>query len=76
MRELRQGLVRICAWTKQVYIGGKWIQTDEFLSEHIHLDLTHGISTDGAALFLKEVEEYSQQLKKQESESELQVPAS
>ena len=43
IQKLRNGLVRICAWTKRIYHEGRWISTDEFLSEHLQLNLTHGI---------------------------------
>ena len=52
--KLRKGLLKICAWTKRIEIDGRWIPVDEFLSEHLHLKLTHGMSVEGARLFQKE----------------------
>jgi PAS domain S-box-containing protein len=52
--KLRKGLLKICAWTKRVEIDGHWIPVDEFLSDHLHLKLTHGMSVEGARLFQKE----------------------
>ena len=52
--KLRQGLLKICAWTKRIEINGRWIPVDEFLSDHLHLKLTHGMSIEGARLFQKE----------------------
>lgn len=52
--QLRQGLLKICAWTKRIEIDGRWIPVDEFLSDHLHLKLTHGMSVEGARLFQKE----------------------
>jgi PAS domain S-box-containing protein len=52
--KLRQGLLKICAWTKRIEIDGRWIPVDEFLSDHLHLKLTHGMSVEGARLFQKE----------------------
>jgi PAS domain S-box-containing protein len=52
--KLRKGLLKICAWTKRIEIDGRWIPVDEFLSDHLHLKLTHGMSVEGARLFHKE----------------------
>lgn len=52
--KLRKGLLKICAWTKRIEIDGRWIPVDEFLSDHLHLKLTHGMSVEGARLFQKE----------------------
>ena len=52
--KLRKGLLKICAWTKRIEIDGRWISVDEFLSDHLHLKLTHGMSVEGARLFQKE----------------------
>ncbi len=51
---LRKGLLKICAWTKRIEIDGRWIPVDEFLSDHLHLKLTHGMSVEGAQMFQKE----------------------
>jgi len=42
----------ICAWTKQIRIGDKWIPVEQFLEEHLGLCMTHGIS-EGAMDNLK-----------------------
>jgi PAS domain S-box-containing protein len=52
--QLRKGLLKICAWTKRIEIDGQWIPVDDFLSNHLHLKLTHGMSVEGARLFQKE----------------------
>jgi len=52
--KLRQGMLKICAWTKRIEIDGRWIPVDEFLSDHLHLKLTHGMSIEGARFFQKE----------------------
>jgi PAS domain S-box-containing protein len=52
--QLRNGLLKICAWTKRIEIDGRWIPVDEFLSDHLHLKLTHGMSVEGARLFHKD----------------------
>lgn len=43
---LRQQIYTVCAWTKRILYEGKWISTDQFLTEHLHLNLTHSISED------------------------------
>ncbi|HKP03246.1 MAG TPA: PAS domain S-box protein [Chthoniobacterales bacterium] len=52
--KLRKGLLKICAWTKRIEIDGRWISVDEFLSDHLHLKLTHGMSVEGQRIFQKE----------------------
>jgi len=52
----RQGLVTICAWTKQVQHEGSWIPIDEFLSKHLKLNLTHGICDEAMDAFNAEIE--------------------
>jgi PAS domain S-box-containing protein len=51
IEELRNGLLKICAWTKRIQIEGRWISVDEFLREHLHLNLTHGMSVEGGRIF-------------------------
>lgn len=46
IEELRAGLLTICAWTKRIQHNGRWMGVDEFLSKHLRLNLTHGISED------------------------------
>jgi PAS domain S-box-containing protein len=46
LNELRDKLVTICAWTKQIRHDGVWMSTEEFLADHLNLSLTHGISDD------------------------------
>jgi PAS domain S-box-containing protein len=48
---LRKGLVTVCAWTKRIEVNGTWLTVDEFLTQHLDLKLTHGISQDAAKLF-------------------------
>jgi PAS domain S-box-containing protein len=51
--KLRKGLLKVCAWTKRIEIDGRWISVDEFLSDHLHLKLTHGMSVEGERIFQK-----------------------
>jgi PAS domain S-box-containing protein len=51
IQELRKQLVKVCAWTKRIQINDRWISVDEFLRNHLHLNLTHGMSIEGARLF-------------------------
>ncbi len=44
IRKLQSGLQTVCAWTKQIKVGEKWMTPEEFLRSQLHLDLTHGIS--------------------------------
>src|ERR1700737_4402830 len=47
IQRLQRGLLKVCAWTKRIELNGKWIPIDEFLSNHLHLKLTPGVSVEG-----------------------------
>src|SRR6202048_2935895 len=47
IQRLQRGLLKVCAWTKRIEVNGKWIPIDEFLSKHLHLNLTPGMSVKG-----------------------------
>jgi hypothetical protein len=51
IRKLQDGLQVVCAWTKQVKVGEEWMTADEFLANHLHLKVTHGISPEAARQF-------------------------
>ena len=51
---LRQGLVTVCSWTKRIQHEGRWMTMDEFLKDHLHLKLTHGISAEAAEQMVAE----------------------
>lgn len=44
---LQNEIVRVCAWTKQVEVDGKWIPIDHYLAKHLGLKVSHGISEKG-----------------------------
>jgi PAS domain S-box-containing protein len=51
IKRLRQGLLKVCAWTKRIEVDGRWIPIDEFLSGYLHLKLTPGMSDEAVRLF-------------------------
>ena len=53
IKKLRAGLLKVCAWTKRIEVDGQWVSIEEFLSEHLHLQLTHGMSEEAVRLFGK-----------------------
>jgi hypothetical protein len=55
-RELQGHLQVMCAWTKRVQVEGKWISVDEFLTDHLQIHLTHGISPEAARQLLDEAQ--------------------
>lgn len=54
IQRLQQSLIKVCAWTKRIEVDGRWLTVDEFLKDHLRLQLTHGISIEGARLFKDE----------------------
>jgi hypothetical protein len=51
IRKLQDGLQVVCAWTKQIKVDDKWMSAEEFLTTQLHLNLTHGMSPEGARKF-------------------------
>lgn len=47
---LQNEIVRVCAWTKQVQVDGRWIPIDHYLAQHLGLKVSHGISEEGLAM--------------------------
>ncbi len=53
IERLRSGLLKVCAWTKRIEVDGRWLPIEDFLSECLHLRLTHGMSEEAVRLFGK-----------------------
>jgi hypothetical protein len=47
-------LLTICMWTKQVRVNGEWISVEDYLTKHVGLSLSHGISKEAAEQILSE----------------------
>jgi PAS domain S-box-containing protein len=54
IKRLRRGLLKVCAWTKRIEVDGRWVSIEEFLSQYLQLQLTHGMSDEAVRLFGKE----------------------
>ena len=50
VKRVQERLLKICTWTKRIYVDGKWITVDKFLTEHLHLKLTPTTSVQGGPL--------------------------
>lgn len=50
IKRLQERLLKICTWTKRIYVDGKWISIDEFLTRNLHLKVTPGTSVQGGPL--------------------------
>ena len=46
----------ICAWTKRIRVEDKWMTIEEFLRDHLHIKLSHGISPEAKDKLVKEGE--------------------
>jgi K+-sensing histidine kinase KdpD len=57
VEKLKGQLQVVCAWTKRIKIKGQWITFDQFLQDHLHVKLTHGMSPEAMSQFAKEIEE-------------------
>jgi uncharacterized membrane protein len=43
---LQRSMLTVCAWTKTVWDGERWIPVEEFLTEHLDIPVSHGISEE------------------------------
>jgi PAS domain S-box-containing protein len=50
IKRLQERLLKICTWTKRIYVDGKWVSVDEFLTRNLHLKVTPGTSVQGGPL--------------------------
>lgn len=48
-------LLTVCAWTKQVKVDDGWVPYDRFLTDHLGLRVTHGISEEASWQMLAEL---------------------
>ncbi len=55
LHELQRGFVTVCAWTRRVSDGGRWVEFEEFLQDHLHLRFSHGMSDDAADVMRQEL---------------------
>ena len=51
IKRLRRGLLKVCAWTKRIEVDGRWVSIEEFLTDVLQLQLTHGMSEEAVRLF-------------------------
>jgi PAS domain S-box-containing protein len=50
IKRLQERLLKICTWTKRIYVDGRWISVDEFLTRNLHLKVMPGTSVQGGPL--------------------------
>lgn len=50
IKRLQERLLKICTWTKRIYVDGKWVSIDEFLTRNLHLRVAPGTSVQGGPL--------------------------
>ena len=55
VQKLQGQLQVVCAWTKRLRVDGRWLTFDEFLQEHLHVKLSHGISPEALDELFKEI---------------------
>jgi hypothetical protein len=60
VQKLQGQLQVVCAWTHRIRIAGKWMTFEEFLKEHLHVNLSHGISPEAMEQFTREFDEKNQ----------------
>lgn len=61
IRKLQSGLQIVCAWTKQIKVGDRWMTPDEFLSTQLHLKISHGMSPQASRDFETQIKSNAHQ---------------
>jgi K+-sensing histidine kinase KdpD len=56
IEKLQSQLQVICAWTKRIKIEDRWMTFDQFLQEHLHVKISHGISPEALSELTKKIE--------------------
>jgi len=51
-----QDWIVVCAWTHRVKHGGRWISLEDFLSEQLGCQVSHGLSEEGYSSISNEVD--------------------
>jgi len=51
-----QDWVVVCAWTHRVKHGGRWISLEDFLSEQLGCQVSHGLSEEGYSSISGEID--------------------
>jgi len=46
IKRLQGTVTTVCAWTKRIKDHGEWISFEEFMSKHLGIHFTHGISEE------------------------------
>jgi len=59
IRSLQSELQVVCAWTKRIRINGQWIPLEKFLSDKLHLSISHSISPEALERLTKTLDEES-----------------
>jgi K+-sensing histidine kinase KdpD len=57
IEKLKNQLQVVCAWSKRIRVEGKWMTFEEFLKDHLHINLSHGMSPEAMDQFAREIEE-------------------
>jgi hypothetical protein len=55
IESLQRSVLTICAWTKTVWDGQRWMPVEEFLSEHLDIPVSHGISEEALNYQLQKI---------------------
>ena len=46
IRNQQGELITMCAWTKRVKQGGRWVSIEEYLDQQLNVVVSHGIADD------------------------------
>lgn len=50
-------LLTVCAWTKQIRVGGEWLSFESFIETKLGLQVTHGIHPDAVTQYFEDGDE-------------------
>ena len=57
IQQLQAQVQTVCAWSKRIKVADKWISLEEFLQTELQLKLTHGMSPEAFAEYMKDLDQ-------------------
>lgn len=58
---LEDGILHLCAWTKQVKVNDEWMPIDQYLAESLGMRISHGMSDEAMAKMEKRMEKMKEE---------------
>jgi K+-sensing histidine kinase KdpD len=75
IQKLQKELHVVCAWTNRIRIEGQWMTFNKFLTRHLHLNVSHGMSPEAEDNMIKNIEQLEQMASDDDKDQRFLQPA-